>query len=91
YYFKNGKLEFKGLKRSIDLVSIDFGYDEENLVLHNITLTIEKGKMTALVGASGAGKTTIADLIPRFYNATDGYLFIDEVDVQQFEINSLRR
>ncbi|MBN3945849.1 MAG: ABC transporter ATP-binding protein [Nostoc sp. NMS7] len=91
YYFKNGKLEFKGLKRSIDLVSVDFGYDEENLVLHNITLTIEKGKMTALVGASGAGKTTIADLIPRFYNATDGYLFIDEIDVQQFEINSLRR
>ncbi|MEH2384514.1 MAG: heterocyst formation ABC transporter subunit HepA [Nostoc sp.] len=91
YYFKNGKLEFKGLKRSIDLVSVDFGYDEENLVLHNITLTIEKGKMTALVGASGAGKTTIADLVPRFYNATDGYLFIDEIDVQQFEINSLRR
>jgi len=91
YYFKNGKLEFKGLKRSIDLVSIDFGYDDDNLVLHNITLTIEKGKMTALVGASGAGKTTIADLIPRFYNATDGYLFIDEIDVQQFEINSLRR
>ncbi|MEH2376298.1 heterocyst formation ABC transporter subunit HepA [Nostoc sp.] len=91
YYFKNGKFEFKGLKRSIDLVSIDFGYDDDNLVLHNITLTIEKGKMTALVGASGAGKTTIADLIPRFYNATDGYLFIDEIDVQQFEINSLRR
>jgi subfamily B ATP-binding cassette protein MsbA len=91
YYFQNGEIEFKGLKRSIDLVSVDFGYDDENLVLHNITLTIEKGKMTALVGASGAGKTTLADLIPRFYNATDGYLYIDEVDVRQFEINSLRR
>ncbi|MEI1375427.1 ABC transporter ATP-binding protein [Nostoc sp. UHCC 0926] len=91
YYFQNGKLEFKGLKRSIDLVSVDFGYDDDNLVLHNITLTLEKGKMTALVGASGAGKTTLADLIPRFYNATDGYLYIDEIDVRQFEINSLRR
>ncbi|MEH2278843.1 MAG: heterocyst formation ABC transporter subunit HepA [Nostoc sp.] len=91
YYFQNGKIEFKGLKRSIDLVSVDFGYDDENLVLHNITLTLEKGKMTALVGASGAGKTTLADLIPRFYNATDGYLYIDEIDVRQFEINSLRR
>jgi ATP-binding cassette, subfamily B, bacterial MsbA len=91
YYFQNGSIEFKGLKRSIDLVSVDFGYDDENLVLHNITLTIEKGKMTALVGASGAGKTTIADLIPRFYNATDGYIYIDEVDIKQFEINSLRR
>jgi subfamily B ATP-binding cassette protein MsbA len=91
YYFQNGKTEFKGLKRSIDLVSVDFGYDDENLVLHNIVLTIEKGKVTALVGASGAGKTTLADLIPRFYNATDGYLYIDDVDVRQFEINSLRR
>ncbi len=91
YYFKNGKIQFTGLKRSIDLVSVDFGYDDENLVLHNITLTIEKGKMTALVGASGAGKTTLADLVPRFYNATDGYLYIDEIDIRQFEINSLRR
>ncbi|MEH2184356.1 heterocyst formation ABC transporter subunit HepA [Nostoc sp.] len=91
YYFQNGRVEFKGLNRSIDLVSVDFGYDDENLVLHNITLTIEKGKMTALVGASGAGKTTLADLIPRFYNATDGYIYIDEIDIRQFEINSLRR
>lgn len=91
YYFQNGRVEFKGLNRSIDLVSVDFGYDDDNLVLHNITLTIEKEKMTALVGASGAGKTTLADLIPRFYNATDGYLYIDEMDIRQFEINSLRR
>ncbi|MBD2530222.1 ABC transporter ATP-binding protein [Nostoc flagelliforme FACHB-838] len=90
-YFQNGTIKFNSLKRSINLVSVDFGYDNQNLVLHNITLTIEKGKMTALVGASGAGKTTLADLIPRFYNATDGYLYIDEIDVRQFEINSLRR
>ncbi|MDF5711382.1 MAG: ABC transporter ATP-binding protein [Nostoc sp. S4] len=90
-YFQNGHIKFNGLKRSINLVSVDFGYDIENPVLHNITLTIEKGKMTALVGASGAGKTTLADLIPRFYNATEGSLFIDEIDIRLFEINSLRR
>ncbi|MFN6514438.1 MAG: heterocyst formation ABC transporter subunit HepA [Nostoc sp. CreGUA01] len=90
-YFQNGHLKFNGLKTSINLVCVDFGYDEENLVLHNITLTIEKGKMTALVGASGAGKTTLADLIPRFYNATEGNIYIDEIDVRLFEINSLRR
>ncbi|MBW4560107.1 MAG: ABC transporter ATP-binding protein/permease [Mojavia pulchra JT2-VF2] len=90
-YFKNGTIEFPGLKRSVDLVSVDFGYNVENLILSNITLTIERGKMTALVGASGAGKTTLADLIPRFHDATDGYIYIDEVDVRQFEINSLRR
>ncbi|WP_392532476.1 heterocyst formation ABC transporter subunit HepA [Nostoc sp. C117] len=90
-YFQNGRIKFNGLQTSINLVCVDFGYDDENLVLHNITLTIEKGKMTALVGASGAGKTTLADLIPRFYNATEGNVYIDEVDVRLFEINSLRR
>lgn len=90
-YFKNGKLQFRGLQRSVDLVSVDFGYDTDNLVLHNVTLTIEKGKTTALVGGSGAGKTTLADLIPRFYDVTEGNIYIDEIDVSKFEINSLRR
>jgi ATP-binding cassette, subfamily B, bacterial MsbA len=90
-YFQNGKIEFPGLQRSIDIVSVDFGYDPSNLVLHNVTLSIEKGKMTALVGASGAGKTTLVDLIPRFYDPTEGHIFIDGVDLQQLDINSLRR
>ncbi|NMG06937.1 heterocyst formation ABC transporter subunit HepA [Brasilonema sp. UFV-L1] len=90
-YFKNGNIEFLGFKRSIDLISVDFGYDPTHLVLHNITLSIERGKMTALVGSSGAGKTTVVDLIPRFYDATEGHIFIDGVDVRQFEVNSLRR
>ncbi|MDZ8185449.1 MAG: ABC transporter ATP-binding protein [Nostoc sp. ChiSLP02] len=89
-YFQNGHIKFHRLNNSINLVCVDFGYDDENLVLHNITLTIEKGKMTALVGASGAGKTTLADLIPRFYNATEGNIYIDETDIRLFEINSLR-
>ncbi len=89
-YFQNGKIEFPGLQRSIDIVSVDFGYDPSNLVLHNVTLSIEKGKMTALVGASGAGKTTLVDLIPRFYDPTEGHIFIDGVDLQQLDINSLR-
>jgi subfamily B ATP-binding cassette protein MsbA len=62
-----------------------------NLVLHNVTLTIEKGQTVALVGASGAGKTTLADLIPRFYDPTQGKVLIDGVDLREFEINSLRR
>jgi subfamily B ATP-binding cassette protein MsbA len=90
-YFQNGETEFLGLKRSIDLVSVDFGYDARNLVLHDITLTIERGQMTALVGSSGAGKTTLADLIPRFYDPTEGKVLIDGVDLREFEINSLRR
>jgi len=90
-YFQNGDIEFVGLKRSIDLASVDFAYDGSHWVLNNITLTIEQGQMTALVGASGAGKTTLADLIPRFYDPTQGKVLIDGVDLRQFEINSLRR
>ncbi|QLE56093.1 heterocyst formation ABC transporter subunit HepA [Nostoc sp. TCL26-01] len=90
-YFQNGIIKFTGLKRSIDLVSVDFGYTADNLILHNITLTIDKGKMTALVGASGAGKTTLADLIPRFHDANEGYVYLDGIDVKKFDVNSLRR
>ncbi len=90
-YFQNGEREFLGLKRAIDFVSVDFGYDDSNLVLHDITLTIERGKMTALVGGSGAGKTTLADLIPRFYDPTQGQVLFDQVNLREFEINSLRR
>lgn len=89
-YFKNGNLAFQGLKRSIDLVSVNFAYDRVNLVLNDITLSIEQGKMTALVGSSGAGKTTLADLIPRFYDCTEGKVLLDGIDIQQFEITSLR-
>lgn len=90
-YFQNGDVKFTGLERSIDLVSVDFAYDSSHWVLNNITLTIERGQMTALVGASGAGKTTLADLIPRFYDPIQGKVLIDGVDLRQFEINSLRQ
>lgn len=90
-YFQNGSTEFKRLNRSIDIVSVDFGYEPTNLVLHNITLTLEKGKTTALVGASGAGKTTLADLIPRFYDPTQGHIYIDGVDLKEIDIYSLRK
>ncbi|MEO0933335.1 MAG: heterocyst formation ABC transporter subunit HepA [Cyanobacteria bacterium J06641_2] len=90
-YFQNGSTEFTGLNRSIDVVSVDFGYEPSNLVLHNITLTLEKGKTTALVGASGAGKTTLADLIPRFYDPTQGHIHIDGMDLKEIDIYSLRK
>lgn len=90
-YFQNGKVPFTGLKRSIDLVSADFSYDSQNPVLQNISLVIERGKMTALVGKSGSGKSTLAGLIPRFHDVTEGQVLIDGVDVRQFDVDSLRR
>ncbi len=90
YYLPNGRLQFTGFKHSIDIVSVDFGYNASNLVLNNITLSIENGKTTALVGATGAGKSTLIDLIPRFYDPIEGNVLIDGVDLREFEISSLR-
>ena len=73
------KIEFRG---------VTFRYVSEP-VLHNINLTIPKGKMYALVGHSGAGKSTIADLIPRFYDVTEGELCIDGVNVKDCKLNDL--
>jgi len=89
-YFKNGYFEFGGIQKAIDIQAVNFGYEPNHLVLKDITLTIEKGKMTALVGASGGGKTTLADLLARFHEPTNGRILLDGLDFQKFEINSLR-
>jgi subfamily B ATP-binding cassette protein MsbA len=90
-YLENGSIQFPGLKQSIDFVSVDFGYSLKEPVLHEVNLSIKQGQTTALVGASGAGKTTLVDLIPRFYDPIRGKVVIDGVDLRDLEINSLRR
>jgi subfamily B ATP-binding cassette protein MsbA len=90
-YLTNGTQEFPGLRRAISFESVDFGYDTNHSVLQNITLTIKRGEMTAIVGASGAGKTTLVDLIPRFYDPTLGRILVDGIDLRAFDINSIRR
>jgi ATP-binding cassette, subfamily B, bacterial MsbA len=90
-YLQNGTVQFSGLKDAIEFINVDFGYDPTISVLHNLNLTIPCGKMTALVGASGAGKTTLADLIPRFYDPTLGEILLDGINLKDFEINSVRR
>lgn len=90
-YLTDGTIKFSQLKQGIEFISVDFGYSPQELILSNITLGIEKGKTTALVGASGAGKTTLADLIPRLYDPTRGQILIDGQDLTSIEINSLRQ
>ena len=90
-YLQDGTHQFAGLKTAIEFVAVDFGYEPTCRVLKDITLTIPRGKMTALIGASGAGKTTLVDLIPRFYDPTRGHILMDGRDLNSFSIKSLRQ
>ncbi len=90
-YLQDGREEFRGLRRAIEFVAVDFGYDLEQPVLKDITLTINQGEITALVGASGAGKTTLVDLIPRFYDPSQGRILVDGIDLREYRVGSLRQ
>ena len=70
---------------------VDFGYDEEKIVLHNITLYAEPGQKVAFVGATGAGKTTITNLINRFYDLADGKIRYDGININKIKKQDLRR
>lgn len=75
----------------IEYRDVSFFYKkEEKQILNTINLTIPKGKIVALVGASGAGKSTVADLLPRFYDVTEGGIFIDNVNIKYLKIKDLR-
>jgi ATP-binding cassette, subfamily B, bacterial MsbA len=91
-YLKDGEVEFTSLEDSINFFAVHFGYNTlDNPVLHDINLSIKRGQTTALVGTSGAGKTTLADLIPRLYDPTNGVIFVDGIDLKDLKISSLRR
>ena len=79
------------LNDQISFNSVSFNYDGNDSVLKDVSFNMKKGTVTALVGSSGAGKSTIADLIPRFYDVVDGSVTIDDVDIKDIEIKSLRR
>jgi ABC-type multidrug transport system fused ATPase/permease subunit len=70
---------------------VTFGYDPERPVLHDISLELEAGKIVALIGHTGSGKTTLASLVPRFYDVQHGRVLVDGVDVRDVTLASLRR
>lgn len=75
--------------REIDYINVSFGYNSTE-VLSGISLTIPKGKTVALVGQSGSGKTTIVDLLPRFWDVTKGSITIDGIDIRDLKLKDLR-
>ena len=80
----------KGIEKSIDFENVCFEYEENNPVLFDINFSVEKGKTIALVGNSGGGKSTIVNLLPRFYDIKSGSIKIDGIDIRNFSLESLR-
>ena len=88
---RDDAVEFEGLKESIELRNVDFSYDGERKVIDDVSIKIRKGETIALVGASGGGKSTLSELIPRFYDVTRGDVLFDGVPVSKYKQESLRQ
>ncbi|ATN07499.1 ABC transporter ATP-binding protein [Chryseobacterium indologenes] len=79
------------LQNNIEFKNIGFYYDKSNLILKNFNLTIPKGRTVALVGQSGSGKTTIANLLARFYDVSEGEILIDGTDIKHLKLQEYRQ
>lgn len=88
---ENGRFEYTKLEGGVVFDDVDFGYDEKKIVLHNIKLYAEPGQKIAFVGSTGAGKTTITNLINRFYDIQDGKIRYDGVNINHIKKADLRR
>lgn len=88
---KDGMTTYTKLEGDVRLFDVDFGYNEEKLVLHNISLYAQPGQKLAFVGATGAGKTTITNLINRFYDIADGKIRYDGININKIKKTDLRR
>jgi ATP-binding cassette subfamily B protein len=87
----DGTLTYTPLKGDVRLTEVDFGYVPEKTVLHDITLYAEPGQKVAFVGSTGAGKTTITNLINRFYDIADGKVRYDGININKIKKSDLRR
>ena len=87
----DGRLEYVEVKGYIEMHDVDFAYDEGNTVLHDISLYAKPGQKIAFVGATGAGKTTITNLINRFYDIEDGKIRFDGININKIKKDDLRK
>ncbi len=86
---QDGKIEKRRFDHKIEYKNVTFGYNEK-MVLKDVSLDIEKGKMVALVGQSGSGKTTFVDLLPRFHDVQEGSILIDGHNIKDIKVHDLR-
>ena len=90
YFIKNGTKIMEGVGKGLELVSIGFSYPGGIHVLRDINISIAKGETVAIVGSTGAGKTTIINLIMRYYDVTSGAIKVNNIDIREYSIESLR-
>ncbi|MDR3289945.1 MAG: ABC transporter ATP-binding protein/permease [Rickettsiales bacterium] len=86
-----GTREVKELKGNVELKNVVFKYNNEKIILNNINLKVDAGTKIALVGSTGAGKTTITSLLNRFYDVSEGSILFDGIDIREFKLKSLRK
>ena len=87
---KPDAIEINQLQGHVHFDHVNFGYDEKNLVLRDVNLDVKPGMTVAILGATGSGKSSIINLIPRFYDVNSGSIRIDDHDVRDYQIKSLR-
>lgn len=87
----DGSVTYTPLKGDVRMVNVDFGYEEGKEVLHDVSVYAEPGQKVAFVGATGAGKTTITNLINRFYDIADGKIRYDGININKIRKSDLRR
>lgn len=85
-----GATDLKDAKGDVEFKNVTFAYNEEKVILRNVSFTIPKGSTVAIVGPTGSGKTTIINLLARFYNPNEGCIFVNKEDIQKVTIRSLR-
>lgn len=88
---KEGCKDLINAKGYVEFNNVSFAYTDDNMVLHDISFKVEEGKSIAIVGATGSGKTTIVNLLTRFYEITKGVITIDGVDIRDYSRDSLRK
>ena len=87
----DGTLTYTPLRGDVRMVGVDFGYDEDKQILHDVSVYAEPGQKVAFVGATGAGKTTITNLINRYYDIADGKIRYDGININKIKKSDLRR
>jgi ATP-binding cassette, subfamily B, bacterial MsbA len=89
FFIPSGKRKFSGLKGRIEFKNLTFSYTQDRQVLKDVNFDIEKNKITAIVGPTGAGKTTLVNLLLRLYDSPPGSILIDGDDIRDFDLSSL--